>query len=281
MPITLHARPPGIRQITDVEGAWLKEMYPGMPPTLAQCITCGGTKTFRWKALDGHVVDYDCNCVDQRIMHRYFTVCGLGLRYQRLGWQDATGVDDTVMAEAIDYVDHMGAYMRTGRGLILRGATTGTGKTLVAALLFKKMLAEGHDGYFVQFNRLLDMEADGWGRGESAEENRRWFTRRIRNAGVLVIDDIGREYAGRGMERIEATLDTIIRARHDDCKPTIITTNKDGEFFSQRYQGNVMSLLLGTCQVIDVPGVTDHRDWAQEQADYDAKHGLVRPVVVG
>jgi DNA replication protein DnaC len=221
-------------------------------------------------------VTYQCNCIDQWVMHRYFLHSGLQLLYQRYSWTDARSVDGKVMDDVLDYFTHIEGYMRIGRGLILRGATTGTGKTLVASLLFKKILADGYDGYFVQFNELLDAHAAGW----RNEDERRWFIRRVRNAGLLVIDDIGREYVGRGHDLIESVLDKVIRARHDDCKPTIITTNKDDGFWQQRYQSNVMSLLSGTCEVIEVTG-TDYRATQAELAKEEARQGLVRPVTVG
>jgi DNA replication protein DnaC len=261
--------------LTDVEAERLNSTNPGIPKSPKNCITCGGNKTFRWRGLDGQPVDYECNCIDQWIMHRYFHHCGLGTLYQRYSWTDARSVDSKVMDEVLEYSSHIEAYVRTGRGLILRGAKTGTGKTLVAALLFKAMLAQGIDGYFTQFNEMLDAHAAGW----RNEEERAWFIRRVRNAGVLVIDDVGREYVGRGPELIEATLDKVIRARHDDCKPTIITTNKDDEFFNARYQGNVMSLLSGTCQVIEVTG-EDYRPIQEENSKQEARLGLVRPIVV-
>jgi DNA replication protein DnaC len=271
----LEPRPQALRGLTDPEAERLAELHPGLP-SVKNCITCGGSKVFRWRGPDREPAEYDCPCIDQRMMHRYFLHSGLGVLYQRYSWVDAAGVKSSVMDEAFDYVDHMSAFIRTGRGLILRGSMTGTGKTLVAALLFKKMLADGHDGYFTQFNELLDAHSAGW----RNEDERKWFIRRVRNAGVLVIDDIGREYAGRGVELVEATLDKVIRARHDECKPTIITTNRDDEWFQTRYQSNVMSLLSGTCEVINVTG-EDYRERQRQQAKFEAQNGLVRPIVVG
>lgn len=271
---SLPPRPPAIRLLTDTEAERLRSTYPGIPKSVSDCITCGGAKVFRWRQ-GADLVDYDCPCADQWIMHRYFLHSGLGVLYQRYSWTDAGSVDTAVIDAVIDYDSHIDAYVRTGRGLILRGAKTGTGKTLVAALLFKAMLAKGIDGYFTQFNEMLDAHAAGW----RNEEERSWFIRRVRNAGVLVIDDVGREYVGRGVELIESTLDKIVRARHDDCKPTIITTNKDDEFFSARYQGNVMSLLSGTCDIVEVTG-QDYRATQAENAKFEAREGLTRPIVV-
>lgn len=274
--MTLAPLPSGIRVLTDAEAERLRKFHPRLPRTLSECITCGGTGSFRWKGEQGEPVTYECNCRDQWILHRYFLHCGLGKMYQRMSWTDAHAVDQSTLAQVFDYLDHADAFMRSGRGLILRSPQRGNGKTLVAALIFKAMLAKGHDGYFTQFNELLDSNAAGW----RDEDERRWFSRRVRNAGVLVIDDVGREYSGRGVELIEATLDKVIRARHDDALPTIITTNKTAEEMAQKYQSNVLSLLSGVCRTVDVTGA-DYRPIFMEQQDREDRLGLTRPIVVG
>lgn len=277
--LDLPTRPDGIRPLTDEQAARLRKFHPRLPRSLDECITCGGAKVFRWKDEAGNPADYRCNCRDQWIMHRYFLHSGLGKMYQRLSWTDAVAVDKRTMSEVFDYLDHADAFMRSGRGLILRSPQRGNGKTLVAALLFKAMLAKGHDGYFTQFNELLDAASAGW----RDEEERAWFIRRVRNAGVLVIDDVGRENAetsARGLGMVEATFDKVIRARHDDALPTIITTNKTEEEWEKKYQSNILSLLSGTCRTVQVTG-GDYRPVFNAQQDQEDRLGLIRPVVVG
>lgn len=275
--LRLESRPTALRPLTDPEAERLDEAMPGIP-SVKHCITCGGSKVFLWKDPQGRPAEYDCPCIDQRIMHRYFLHCGLDVLYHRLGWDDADQVDKAVMDRALAYTEHIDAHIRTGQGLILRGKQTGTGKTLIAALLFKQILSMGKDGYFTTFSDMLDANAVGW----RNEEERRWFIKRVRNAGVLVIDDVGRENkdaGGKSLGMVESTFDQIIRARHNSCKPTIITTNETEETFSARYRANIMSLLSGICDVIEVPG----QDWRDRKADArldEAKQGLSRPIVV-
>lgn len=277
--LTLPPRPAGIRPLTDAEAERLRKFHPRLPRTLDQCITCGGKKTFRWRDENGDPAEFECPCRDQWILHRYFLHSGLGKMYQRMSWTDARAVDSATLTQVFDYIDHADAFMRSGRGMILRSPQRGNGKTLTAALVFKAMLAKGHDGYFTQFNELLDSNAAGW----RDEDERQWFIRRVRNAGILVIDDVGREMAetsGRGLAMIEATFDKVIRARHDDALPTIITTNKTEEEWETKYQSNILSLLSGTCRTVEVRGA-DYRPTFNAQQDSEDRLGLIRPVTVG
>lgn len=263
--------PPGVRTLTDPEADRLKAMHPGLKGP-DNCITCGGTKTFEWPK--GTV--NDCRCIVQYVLHRYFLHCGVGLRYQRLGWNDTDNINPAVQMKVLDYAENAEANVRAGLGLILRGEGKGTGKTLMACLLLKKLLADhGIDGYFTQFNELLDDHTAGW----RDEDQRAWFIKRVRNAGVLVIDDVGRENRNRGAV-VEALFDSVIRARHDACKPTIITTNLSAEDLRTGYSSNVTSLLSGVCDDIEVVG-TDYRERARADLIAEVREGLSRPIVVG
>lgn len=274
---TLLPLPPGIRVLSDEEGSRLNSLYPDLPKTLAQCVTCKGQQTFIWRGAGGEPTRFDCDCVSQRIMHRYFLHSGIGLRYQRLSWVDldTQAVDQTALSRVLDYAEHAEHYVSIGAGLMLQGKDMGTGKTMMATLLLKRLLADGIDGYFTQFNEMLDAHTAGW----RDEEQKVWFDRRVRNAGVLVIDDVGRENKNR-IDVIEAMFDSVLRARHDNCKPTIITTNKTAEEFESLYRSNIMSLLSETSETVQVRGA-DYRPQVKAKQAEERTLGLTRPVVVG
>ena len=277
--LALPPNPSGIRTLLQDEATRLKEQHPSLPPTPKQCPTCAGKERFRWLDGDGQVAEYQCDCVGQWVLHRYLLHCGIGKKYQRLSWADVQTVPAPVQVQALEYAERVEDHIDSGYGLILRGETTGTGKTLLAVLLLKKIIAMGYDGYFTQFNDLLDQQSAGWGNSDE----RAWFIRRIRNAGFLVIDDVGRENPEAGAKAlgmIESTFDKVIRARHDDCKPTIITTNKTDNWWRQRYQGNIMSLLSGTSRVVEMTG-TDFRQADEERTAEESRLGLRRPLVIG
>jgi DNA replication protein DnaC len=275
---TLPPLPPTIRTLSPGSSDRLKRIYPRLwADPNKTCVTCSKNQPvengpFVFLAPGG--VETECDCRSQWRLHRYLLNSGVLLSYQRISWDD---VDNQVPAGAIDaiveYVENAERYVNAGMGLIL-GGTPGTGKTLLATLLFKRLLENGHDGYFTQFNQLLDAYTAGW----QDKDDREWFTRRVANAGVLVIDDIGKE--GKGRENVTNPMfDMVIRSRVADDKPTIITTNYALSEMQAGYGGPVMSLLTEACFDHEVTGL-DFRERARKRQQEELKAGIVRPVVL-
>jgi DNA replication protein DnaC len=233
------------------------------------CLTCGGAKVF--KAPGG--VETECDCVAQWILYHWMLNAGINNEYQRLSWDDMEAVDGTALMTVLEYADNLEYNLRIGRGLILWAASPGTGKTLLASALLKKILANGYDGYFTQFNEMLDIFTAGW----RDEAERAWFIRRVRNTPILVVDDIGKEHKGR-MEVAESMFDMVMRHRVASGLPTIITTNLTPDDIKAGYGMFVMSLLSEQCEQVEVPG-TDYRDKKAESNRVAARDGIVRPFV--
>lgn len=277
MPLQLPPLPKGCRTLTDPEVTRLRKQNPDLwADPRKTCLTCTKKGTFRERLASGEIVDVTCDCVSQWKMHRWLLNSGVELRYQRLTWTDAVGVAAAVQEQVIGYVTQAEANVSTGTGMTLWSVDKGTGKTLLATLMLKGLLGDGHDGYFTQFNEMLNFFSDGW---RDADE-RAWFTRKVRNAGVLVVDDMGREYKGRA-EIAEAMFDTVIRARVAASRPTIITTNYTPEQMLSGYGGNILSLLSEVNVEVHVPG-RDFRPQARERLVRDRADGIATyPIVVG
>lgn len=275
MPI-LPALDPAIRVLRSEETERLHTLYSDLPRTLADCVTCQGSRRFLWYA-DGtpatEPVEWTCDCEGQFILHRFLLHSGIELHYQRLSWNDLEGADQQAQDVAVEYGANAANYASSGVGLVLHG-NRGTGKTLLATLLMKALLNNGYDGYFTTFHHLIDVFTQTW-RDKPEKE---WFDQRIRNAGILVIDDIGREYKGR-IEMVESLLDHVIRARVGAERPTIITTNKEINEFTQLYQQNVLSLLTESSIIHKFRG-EDFRPTFNVRKIAEARAGLRRPVVV-
>lgn len=274
----LPAPPSALRSLTDPEAERLRQQYPDLWANPNKtCLTCGKAGSFKARdGASGDIVDVACDCLSQWKMHRWMLNAGIGLRYQRYTWMDAVGIDPGVQMAVMEYIDEADANISTGTGLTLWSQDKGTGKTLLANLVLKALLARGHDGYFTQFNEMLNFFADTW---RDADE-RRWFTKKVRNAGVLVVDDMGREYKGRA-EVAEAMFDQIIRARVSASRPTWITTNYTPEQMTQGYGGNILSLLSEVNIDVHLPG-RDFRPQARERLVRDRQDGITTyPVVIG
>jgi DNA replication protein DnaC len=262
-----------IRTLSDEETDRLKKRYSDLQMSLNSCRTCRGSKKYR--AYDGDTVaEFECDCVTQFKLHRLLLHSGIELNYQRLSWTDCVGVNDDVLKEVLDYAQNANVYVNAGMGLLLHG-DRGTGKTLLITLLLKMLLGNGFDVHFVTFQELIDMYTQTWrDPGEKA-----WFDRRLRNAGVLAIDDIGREYKGR-LELVESMFDHIIRARVGSARPTLLTTNKTLEELRALYQSNVMSLLEESTIKLYFSG-EDYRPKLNGRRVEEVRQGIVRPIVLG
>lgn len=274
--LELPSLPSGVRILSDEEAARLKRLRPDLPMSLGDCITCKGAKTFRWFdpiLVDGVrlVADWKCNCEDQWILHRWFLHCGIDKTYQRLSWEDVSAEPGAV-AKVKDYLAHSDAYVEAGCGLILYGSM-GSGKTLLTMLALKELSCHW-DCYFTTFAELIDTFTAGW----HDPEDKRWFYRRIKNAGVLAIDDVGREQKGANFPR--STLDEVLRHRVAASRPTIITTNLNLEDLQRGYGTNIMSLLHERSTTYRFTG-EDFRERSRLRLDEEILRKVTRPVVVG
>lgn len=274
-----HQLPPlpkTIRTLTNDESRALNFRFPDSQKTVEDCQTCLGRKTFRWWSPDRtEIVEYDCNCVDQYLLHRWLSHRGILKSYQRLGWGDLfNGLSEDVVAAIGDYVEHRQGYVNAGVGIIFTG-TKGNGKTMLANLLLKQMIAEGENVYATTFSDMIDLFAGGW----QDREQSRWFERTVRNAGVLFIDDLGRE-RNKGPASVgENMLETIARARVGNSQPMIITTNMPEEEIHKGYGDHVLSLLSERSVIIKVTG-DDRRVQTHQRLLDEVRQGLCRPVTL-
>lgn len=269
----LNPLPPGVKLISNEDFARLRDRDPTVPSGPDHCSTCNGKREFQWWNQDrSSIVTYACSCEDQWIAHCYLAHCGIGIGYGRLGWADWDQTKFPAASEAVaGYLNDPETYVRAGIGMLFVGRS-GTGKTLMASLLLKELLARGYDGYFTRFAKAVDLFMSGW----RDPDEKRWFHRRIENSEVLVLDDIGREHKGN-METSSHTVEEVIRHRVANARPTIITTNKKPEELQNDY--GALSLMAVSLE----PVVFSESEpfWVQqrERAIAETKSRLTRPIV--
>lgn len=275
---TLPPLSDSIGTLTTEQSNRLRQTYPGLP-SVKNCITCRGNRQFRWYAPLGQrdpecVEQYDCPCEDQYVLHRRFLHAGIHENFQRLGWADFEHIPAEAVDMAMEYLDNAEAFVAAGFGLVIHG-DKGNGKTLLSNLILKELVAAGFDCYANTFAAMIDAFADGW----RDKEDRKWFSSRIRNADVLLIDDLFRE-RNKGVGTVgENALEETLRHRVARSKPTIITMNPDPAEIEKGYGSHTVSLLAERARVYAFHG-PDRRAEMNERFRAEVLAGLTRPIVV-
>ena len=275
-PVPAPTNPTRLRLLDTAELARLKQQYPRLWLNYeTRCETCQDPLDGVFQArYQGQVVSMRCDCKAQWMLHLWLLNAGIGMHYQRLSMYDVTHVSRDAEEAAYAYLESAQGNVSQGQGMTLWSPDKGTGKTLLLTLLIKRLLARGYEAYFVTFQEMLDYYTSTW----RDEEERTWFIRKVRNAQVLAVDDIGRESKGR--ENItEAMFDQVLRPRVAADLPTLITSNLTPSQLHQGYGGNVLSLLGEVNRQVEVPGL-DYRPILAEQRTADIRNKVYRPLVV-
>jgi DNA replication protein DnaC len=276
--LTLPPLPDHVQLVTDEDDDRLRSQY-NLPSGPDECPTCGGTGVFLFydsmrKPMDEReVVQYECTHYEQIVLQRYFLNHGVGSAYAQLWWADADGVDAETQKAAAAYADQIERNVSTGIGLYLHGGH-GNGKSMVSSLLLKMALKKAIDGYWITLTELLSRYQETW----RDKAYRNWFDRRMRNAALLVVDDMGREFEGR--TTATSSIDTIFRTRAQNGLATIITTNLDDDEFTKRYTKGITSLVEEACDRVEVTGA-DWRSVMRERKKLERDLGIDRPFTFG
>lgn len=119
------------------------------------------------------------------------------------------------------YIKKLDEAYDSGTGLFIWGKN-GNGKTLSACSIGKAAL---HKGYSVRFTFLgqiiaasFDTMYDSFQRQKLQED--------ILNVDFLIIDDIDKAYIAENSRAVPAIIDSLFRQRVQNCRPVIITSNK-------------------------------------------------------
>lgn len=251
------------------EADWLYENHPKLGESFEDyCPTCKKRGTYRWRG-----EDWPCDCQEQLQLHKWYLASGVGLPYQRLGWDDYAGDRGALESVGRYVLDHE-AYLDRGMGLMFTGPN-GLGKTMLATLALKEFVKQGHSCWATTFNQTVDMLTAGYGKdGKRAAEV---FRRKFLLSDVLLLDDVGRGGWGR-TALPESTFDNILRTRVQAGRTTLVTTNLAVEQFGAgTYGAGVLSLLSERSLVLTLSG-GDFRGEVNRRLQAEIAAGETRPI---
>lgn len=150
------------------------------------------------------------------------------------------------------YAKTMRYQREEGVGLFLQG-NNGVGKTCIAAHYLKVFRSHGMSCMYVNCAELI--ESSRKSNPVMGGDYDMWTFAKV--CDVLLIDDLGKEHrpnSGYGAGYPEKKLEELLRARHDRCGVTLITTNMMSDEFQKAYKKTTRSIIQATTVRILIKG---------------------------
>jgi DNA replication protein DnaC len=198
----------------------------------------------------------DCRCRPLRIAAaRARSLEGrIPSRYRAISFEHSDVIDmerrfPTQVRELRSFVRDIDANLKNGRGLWLTGGF-GTGKTALAMIVSKAAIDRGRSVAIYSCPRLLGVIRESIDAGGVLD-----FLDRLGGADLLHIDDLGAEHR---TEWVLEQLYSIINARYQDERSTIITSNLDRDELAEQLGERIVSRLEASCELLPFYG-TDAR----------------------
>lgn len=250
----------GARHATFPRGTWREE----------DCQTCQGTKIFKmWSGvpLASDVVEYECPCVDQVLLHRWLGVRGVAARFRVRGFTDLAWMSPEVLSVGLSEWSDPAKKVRYCQGLVIHGPKF-SGKSLLMSVLQRQVLAAGIDARSIELGFFTSV-VDDW----KDPALRHWYSVAIRSAPVLCVSGFGDtvslpEWA---LHRI----DELFSFRLANGLTSIVETSGSPEGLSKTARS-----LDSVKEIFDTVQVTAARYPAQEITHAEMALGITRPAVM-
>lgn len=208
------------------------------------CPVCEGNGEYVYQGITYPCEDDDYGHKALRLAKLYW-MAFIPLQYQLLVWDEFPHAD--VKEDLDDYIRDFSRLRLTGMGWTIYGEEMGTGKTWAATHVLRELAKQGYDCHFASFLGVK-------GYFELDDKDERMFKiKRIREAEVLVLDEVKMPLSQAQQEFFEDKLEELLRERSYMNFPTIVTSNMDLDKF-ERWYPRCYSLLSGSNEPLHLTG---------------------------
>ncbi len=194
----------------------------------------------------------------QKLTEEHLQRMNIGRRY----WAATLdAVEDSRHKSMVEeYLDQFDANFEKGWGLWLWGQNS-TGKTWTACACLKQIVSKGYSAYCVLSDVLKSAYIDG-----ERFDPHQTIVQRVESVDVLLLEDLGKEYSGKGSGWAELNFENMIRKRSRNLQPTIVTTNLTPSEFKERYKQSAAAIALESMTPCEVKGDDLRRKAANAKA---------------
>lgn len=214
--------------------------------------------------------DHACDCEWQQSLRRHYLLAHIPIRYWTLAEMDYFG-DPSALAAAKAYLDGWQGYKDQGIGMEFHSPKQGTGKTFLAAWIARQLVQRKESVYYIRFLSIMGL-FDRPYEERKLEEDRLWYTP------VLVLDEVGPAISGPQGQYFAMEFENLMRARVDDNRVTIMTTNMTPEKLDEHYP-RTYSLLAAKQLRHEIDGHDVRREGEALMLDmHVAENGEARPI---
>jgi DNA replication protein DnaC len=206
----------------------------------------------------------DCRCRSARIAQARARSLEARIpsRYRAISFEHSDVIDmerrfPTQVRELRAFVREIDSNLDAGRGLWMTGGF-GTGKTALAMIVSRSAIDAGRSVAIYSCPRLLGMLRESIDRDVGGVVD---FLDQLTAVDLLHIDDLGAEHR---TEWVLEQLYSIVNARYQDERSTLITSNLSRDELAEQLGERIVSRLEGCCELLPFYG-TDAR-----RVDYSA-----------
>jgi DNA replication protein DnaC len=206
----------------------------------------------------------DCRCRSARIAQARARSLEARIpsRYRAISFEHSDVIDmerrfPTQVRELRAFVREIDSNLDAGRGLWMTGGF-GTGKTALAMIVSRAAIDAGRSVAIYSCPRLLGMLRESIDKDVGGVVD---FLDQLTAVDLLHIDDLGAEHR---TEWVLEQLYSIVNARYQDERSTLITSNLSRDELAEQLGERIVSRLEGCCELLPFYG-TDAR-----RVDYSA-----------